>query len=99
MGAEMTAVVQRRAGELRSKSFADLTALPEHDTGDVEILGKPVHLTVHRNIQDSGDVLVVVQAARDRYFGITTQIRVEGFIARPNGETAQAPERLLWDYT
>ena len=95
----MLAVVQRRAGELRGKAFTDLAALPECDVGTVEILGKPVHLTVHRTTQQTGDVLIVVQAARDRYFGITTQIQVEGFVVRPNGETAVAREELLWDYT
>ena len=91
--------VLRTSQDLRAKSYEELAKLPERDTRIIIILDKPVHLTVHLASRDTNELLVVVQAMRDLWFGITTQIRVEGFIARANGEKLKAPETLLWDYT
>jgi hypothetical protein len=96
--AEMTAHVQSRAAELRRKSFQELSTLPEAETGKVDLLGNPVQLTVYRTVRTVDELLVVVQAARPRLFGMFTQIRVEGFLARSSGDQSDAPEKLLWDY-
>jgi hypothetical protein len=96
--AEMTARVLSRAAELRRKSFRELSSLPETDTGKVDVLGNQVQLTIYRTARTADELLVVVQAARPRLFGIFTEIRVEGFLAKSNGDQADAPEKLLWDY-
>ena len=99
IGEGMMEAVLRTSKDLRAKSYEELAKLPERDTRIIIILDKPVHLTVHLASRDTNELLVVVQAMRDLWFGITTQIRVEGFIARANGEKLKAPETLLWDYT
>lgn len=96
---EMTAKVQARAAELRQKSFAELAALPEVDSRHLEVMGRRVEFTVYRSLRDDENLLVVVQALRDRYFGLSTEIRVEGFLANPSGGRVEAPEESLWDYT
>jgi hypothetical protein len=97
--AEMAAKVQSRASQLRRMSFAELGALPEVDSGDIEVMGQRVLFTVYRTVRNGEELLVVVQAARDRYFGLAKDIRVEGFLANPSGERVEAPEKLLWEYT
>ena len=98
ISAEMAVRVEARAGELRHKAFSELVSLPEWDTVNLDLSGEPVHLTVFRATRADDEVLVVVQAARERFLGIFTEIRVVGFLARPSGERAEAPEELLWDY-
>jgi len=97
--AEMTAKVQSRASELRQRSFAELAALPEVESGNLDLMGHRVLFTVYRSARAAEELLVVVQAARQRYFGLFTEIRVEGFLANPSGDRVDAPEKLLWDYT
>ena len=96
---EMTAKVRSRASELRQKSFSELAALPEVESGDLDLLGHRISLTVYRSARAAEELLVVVQAARHRYFGLFTEIRAEGFLANTSGERIEAPEKLLWDYT
>ena len=90
--------MQARAATLRGKPFHELVALPEIDAAKLEIHGKPVQLNIYRTSHAENEILVVVQAARRRYFGIFKETRVEGFIARPTGELRDAPEKLLWPY-
>ena len=97
--AEMTAKVQARASELRQRSFVELAALPEVESGDLDLMGHRVLFTVYRSEHAAEELLVVVQAARQRYFGMFTEIRVEGFLANPSGDRVEAPEKLLWNYT
>ena len=85
--------------ELREKSFADLKSLPEAETRELAIRGKRVKLAVYRAPQSPQRALVVVQAARDRWFGITTEIYAAGFVVSSNGEKLDAPDEMLWDYS
>jgi hypothetical protein len=96
--AEMTTYVQSRAAELRRKSFQELSTLPETETGKLHLLGNEVQLTVYRTARTDDELLVVVQGARPRFLGMFTETRVEGFLARSNGDQSDAPEKLLWDY-
>jgi hypothetical protein len=95
---EMAALARAHAEELRRKSFQALASLPEVDTSSIQVLGKPVSLTIYRNSRSADEVLVVVQAFRERYLGMAAEIRLSGFIARANGELQDAPEEALWDY-
>ena len=95
---EMAAVAKALCEQLRRKSFQELASLPESDTSRIEVLGKPVNLTVYRSRRSADDVLVVVQAYRERYLGMAAEIRLSGFIARAHGEFVDAPEEALWDY-
>jgi hypothetical protein len=96
--AEMGAQVSTRAADLRRKSFRELSGLPEWNTEELYVLAKEVQLTVYRNVRSDDELLVVVQASRPRYFGIFTEIQVKGFLAKSNGDYADAPENLLWDF-
>jgi hypothetical protein len=46
-----------------------------------------------------GETLIVVQAHRERFFGISASVIAEGFIASTDGATVDAPAGSLWDYT
>jgi hypothetical protein len=94
----MVASVRSRIGELRAKSFGELAALPERETRRIEVSGKSASLDTYRIYRSSDELLIVVQAYRARFFGLSEQIRAEGFLASSNGETAEAPEPLLRDY-
>jgi hypothetical protein len=95
---QMVEAVQSRLADLRKLSFPEIQALPEAATTESEILGTRVKFTVYRAPQSPDRTLVVAQALRDRWFGITTEIHVAGFIASSSGEKLEASEKLLWDY-
>jgi hypothetical protein len=95
--AEMIRQVQERVRGLRSMSHADLKALPATATESVQILGKTVALTVYRDNHPNDELLIAVQAFRDRPLG-SASIHVEGFVCSSSGEKSNAAEELLWDF-
>jgi hypothetical protein len=95
---EMNSIVRSRIRDLRSRSFTELGLLPEAETTQLKIGGESVSLSVYRGPHTENGLLIVVQALRDRYWGISTEIQVEGFIARSSGEMAEAAEEALWDF-
>jgi hypothetical protein len=95
---EIESLVRARLAALRSKPFGELQALPEVHTDQVLVHEKPVNFSVFREAQESGRVLIAVQAFRKTLGGMSTQICVEGFLAAPSGELTEATEELLWDY-
>jgi len=80
-------------------SFDELAALPASDVENIDIPGEKIFICVYRSARGADELLIVVQGARERYFGMLHEVRVEGFLARSNGERRDAPEELLWDYT
>ena len=96
---QITSQVKRRVEELQRRSFADLEALPEFDTQTVQVANAIVTMTVYRTRRPDGHLLVVVQACRERLFGIYHNVFAEGFVASANGTRSEATEELLWDYT
>jgi hypothetical protein len=97
--AEMAARVETRVGELRRRSFDQLAELPDSNAETIDIPGEKIFICVYRTERDADELLIVVQGARERYFGILHEMRVEGFLARSTGERIDAPKELLWDYT
>jgi len=108
---EMISRVRGRIGDIRSRSFGELAALPEVETARLNVLGEVVWLTVYRKAQSQGNVLLVVQASTDRSFNFDLGVdksntdeleddlfHVEGFIARVNGQMIDAPDDLLQPY-
>jgi hypothetical protein len=85
--------------ELRERSFAELKSLPEAETRELAIRGKRVQLAIYRAPQSPERALVVVQAARHRWFGITTEIYAAGFVVSSSGEKLDASDEMLWDYS
>ena len=98
VGPEMAKAVHERLASLREMSDAEIVAMPESKTEQLELLGEPVSITTYRALGRTGQTLVVVQAGHDRWFGITTEIEAAGFVISERGERIQAPEELLWDY-
>jgi hypothetical protein len=96
---QITASVKSQLAELRSKSYEELEALPESHTSTIEIARKRVTFTIYRERRANGETLVVVQAHRDRLFGIWASVFVEGFISSASGVKVDAPEESLWEYT
>ena len=95
----MASAVKSQAADLRAKSYFELLGLPAMDSRRVEMSGKIVTFTVFRVIQSQHQLLVVVQALRDRLAGLSTEVYVSGFVASANGELVDATETLLWDYS
>jgi hypothetical protein len=98
MTAQMIAKVRSRIGELRAKSYRELAGLPERETRNIDVSGKSAALNTYRISRSSDEVLIVVQIYRARFFGLSEEIHVEGFLASSTGKTAEAPEQLLADY-
>lgn len=99
LGPEMAKAVRDRLTSLRGMSIAEIEALPESETAQLQLLGEPVPITTYRARTPTGQTLVVVQACHDRWFGITTEIEAAGFVVSASGEQVDAAEELLWDYT
>jgi hypothetical protein len=95
---QMVASVQSRVAELRNLSFSEIQALPESETSELEMLGKRIRLSVYRASKSPDRTLVVAQAFRDRWFGISAEIRAAGFVISSTGEKSEASEEMLWDY-
>jgi hypothetical protein len=96
--AEVAALVRSRYADLRRRSFEELTSLPEVETENHEIARRAVPLTTYRVSRSESEILVVVQAIRNGFLGFHL-IEVEGFVARSNAETVDAPDEMLWDYS
>jgi hypothetical protein len=96
---EMQTCAQKRPSELWALSFEELSSLPESETRQIDILGERVQLTVYRASELPDQTLVVVQAVRERWFGIMHSVHAVGFIVSPSGQKRDAPEEKLWDYT
>lgn len=99
VGPEMAKAVRERLTSLRGMSIAEIEALPESETAQLELLGESVPITTYRTLTPTRQTLVVVQAIHDRWFGITTEIEAAGFVLSASGERVDSPEELLWDYT
>ncbi len=95
----MAKAVHERLASLRPMSRAEIEALPESQTTELELLGEPVTITTYRALAPTGQTLVVVQAGHDRWLGITTEVEAAGFVVSEGGEQIEAPEELLWHYT
>jgi hypothetical protein len=90
LDAAILAELKTRLAVLRSKSFDDLLSLPEAQTEDAKVLGKPVKFTVFRERQSDGDVLILVRSDKPIFFGIGSAGTTEGFFAKPDGEKREA---------
>jgi hypothetical protein len=98
MKSQMAVLAKARSASLQERSFEELDALPECETEEISVLGKPVSLTTFRSNQSVDQLLIVVQAFRETLFGITAQIYVDGFVVSASGEKVNATEEMLWDY-
>lgn len=75
---------------LRGKSYEELKQLPESQSDDTTVLGKPVTFTVYRARQPDGGLLILVRSDKPILFGIGTAGTTEGFFALPSGEKREA---------
>lgn len=91
--------VKARLAALRSMPFIEVAALPEVASENVDLGGQRVMLSVYRAARPTGETLIVVQANRQRLFGIYSNVWAEGFLILPSGQTVDAPEQLMWEYT
>ncbi|HKW80317.1 MAG TPA: hypothetical protein VJQ49_04850 [Casimicrobiaceae bacterium] len=94
----MRELVADRMKELRQLDFDAVKTLPAHMKMAAPPLGK-VKISQHHNVTKTGDHMVVVQAARERWLGIFTAIEVDGFVITSDGTRRALAEREKWDFT
>jgi hypothetical protein len=95
---EMLSVVAARIEPLRQLGPADIDALPRTAK---EVVASPrgriaVH-TYHDVLPGNGH-LIVVQALRDHWFGITTAIQIDGFVLDSQGVRRPLSEEETWPF-
>lgn len=55
-----------------------------------------VQVTQYHDVLAAGEHLVVVQASRERWFGLFTSIAVDGFALVPDGSRRELTEQEKW---
>lgn len=92
-------LVEQYLGNLRSKSVADLLALPECEKNVVKINGKDVQIfTIHDTLND-GRHHFVLQATRQRWGGIMAKVVARGFEVSSDQRIRTLTPEELYDFT
>jgi len=88
------------AAHLKSLQDLDVAAilcLPAKATVSPSGLGD-VTLTQYHDVTEAGEHMVVVQALRDRWHGLSTAIVVDGFVIASNGMRRRLAEHEKWPF-
>jgi hypothetical protein len=86
----IVAELRARPASLRAKSYEDLGLLPESNTEQTTVAGKPVSFTVFREWYGERKLLVLIRSDKPIFFGIGPAGTTEGFWALPSGEKREA---------
>jgi hypothetical protein len=90
--------VRSRAAALQQLDVTAIEGLPTQRREELPALGKVAVIEYH-DVTDEGDHRVVVQAARQRWFGMFTATAVDGFVLRKDGGRRSLTEPEKWPYT
>lgn len=94
---DLDELVALRVAELRRLNVSEIEGLPPHRTesleGDV-----PTTISVYHDVSEGDEHLIVVQATRDRWGGLSTLIAVNGFVVTTTGEPRSLTEKEKWNY-
>ena len=91
-------IVRSRVAALQRLDMAALEGLPAQRREELPALGK-VAVVEYHNVNDEGDHRIIVQAARQRWFGMFTATAVDGFVLRKDGERRPLTDPEKWPYT
>lgn len=98
MDSALFEAVRSRVVALQQLDVATIEGLPAQRREDIPALGKVAVIEYH-DVTDEGDHRVVVQAARQRWFGMFTATAVDGFVLRKEGGRRPLTEPEKWPYT
>ena len=98
MNRALRGVVADRVKALQQLDFGAIKALPGQSKESVPSLGKIAIIRYHE-VAKTGEHLVVVQALRQRWFGLSTAIEVDGFVVGPDGARRPMAEQEKWPFT
>lgn len=89
-------IVSDRIEKLRMLGFDEVRLLPKVTT-ELLLSGK-IKVAQYHDELDSGEHLVVVQALRDRLTGLTTEIKIDGFVMEAGGSRRALREEETWPF-
>lgn len=95
--ADMRSIVSRRVSELRTMDVESIRRLPPHST-EQPSEDERVICNLFHEVAPGGEHVVVVQAVRDKWFGVSTAIVVDGFAIAGDGTTRDLTEQDSWKY-
>ena len=90
--------VMSRKRELVATPPEKLRKLPLYTPEPFAACGKPQELGVWHDTTPDGEDLIVTQCKRTIFLGYGHMF-AEGFVLNADGETRDAEENLMWDYT
>jgi hypothetical protein len=97
MDMAMREVVEDRLKVLGQLDFDAIKALPAQKRETAPSLGK-VEVIQYHDVANTGEHLVVVQALRSRWLGLSTAIEVDGFVMAPDGTKRPLVEQEKWPF-
>lgn len=95
----MQAIVREKIDRLKQLNDDVLRALPEYSEDIAEIDGKKTIVGTYHEVIADGAHKIVVQAVQHRWLGITSRIKVDGFVIDADGIRRSVSEEELWDYS
>lgn len=99
MDAAMREVVAERLRSLQQLDLGAVKALPAQTKETApSSLGK-VEIVQYHDTGKTGEHMVVVQALRRRWLGLSTAIEVDGFVVAPDGSRRPLTEQEKWAFT
>jgi hypothetical protein len=98
MDAAMRGLVADRVKALQQLDFDAIKALPAQKKETAPSLGT-VEVIQYHEVGKTGEHLVVVQALRQRWLGLSTAIEVDGFVMAPDGTRRPLAEQERWPFT
>ena len=92
--------------QLKSRSFAAIQDIPEYPASTKIDLGVPGDLVdqkcmfvLMKDTLPDGTIRVAVQYARPRFFGVMTDMGVDGFVISADGAMRELSQQDCWDLT
>lgn len=89
--------IAKRLVALRERSFAELAALPKHETDRLQSGKYEVYVTTYRDELDDGTVQVVVQSGFDTRLGFGWR-HADGFVVSTDDSVADMPEKNIYEF-
>lgn len=98
MDAAMREMVAERLRSLQQLDLGAIKALPAQTKETAPSLGK-VEIVQYHDTGKAGEHMVIVQALRQRWLGLSTAIEVDGFVVAPDGTRRPLSEQEKWAFT
>ena len=88
-------MIESEISRLRKLGYTDVSALPEAEGKEITLATKKCSLTSYVQRLDTGELLVTIQVARPRLFGLMSMHRENGLIFSQHGQVREATDQEL----